>query len=718
MATRYIAQPIVKIKGKNISDDLVDDLVEIAVEESIHQPGMFELKINNDYFPGSGDPWRHEKLFEIGQSVEIGFSASTTQAEEFSEENKEPSLFVGEITSIESNFNERSQATMIIRGYDVSHRLHRGRHNRSFQNASDSDIVKKIASEVGISTDSVDSSGAAHDYVFQENQTNMEFLRERAARNGFELFVQDGKLNFRKPKAGDTLNLQWLEDIRTFRVRVSSSEQVASVEVRGWDYKQKKAIVSTKNSPQLLTSNQYQSGTKTSSAFNGKPSSPKTIVVDRPVFSSAEADKIAQGLCDEIGGEFVQADATADGDPKIRVGKRVKLSEMGKYSGNYYITETRHLYQDGVYSTEFSVRGLRGEDVFNSVAPEKGLEPGQTFLVGIVSKNEDPDGLGRVRVKFPTLTEEHESNWARVVAIGAGSARGFDCLPEVNDEVLVAFEHGDIHRPYVLGGVWNGKDKTPEKVADSVVSGKVRLRTFKTRVGHQLQFVEEDKSSSKQGVYLETAKGKKHKLHMNDTDENIELKTSGAHYLQLDDKKKKVELQTTGGHQCLMDDSGSKKIDVVSKGDMNVKTGGSGRSRKMNVNAGEIHLTGTTKIVLKVGPSSIEISNQAIKMTSPKVQVTGQTGVEIKSPAKIALQAGMNVDVKAGMQVGLKAGASMSAQAGGTLSLQAGGSLSSQAAGSLSMTSGAAMSMTSGAAYQVSAGASAGILAPIIRLNC
>lgn len=717
-AVNYLGQPILSIDGKAASEELIADILEISVEESIHQPGMFTLAINNDYFPGSGNPWRHERLFAIGQQIEFGFSSSTTQAPEFSQENKVQSLFVGEITAIESNFNEKSQATMVIRGYDLAHRLHRGRYNRSFQNMSDSDIVRRIAGEVGISTKTIDGSGSPHDYVFQENQTNMEFLRERAARNGFELFVQDGKLNFRKPTSGQSLNLQWLKDIHSFRVRVSSTEQVAAVEVRGWDYKQKQPIVSTKNAAQTITKTQLKSGNQTSSAFSGQPRSPKMIVVDQPVFSSAEADRIAQGLCDELGGEYVQADATAEGNAQIRVGKVVELSEMGKYGGTYYITETRHLYQEGIYTTEFSVRGLRGGDLLTTLGSETRLQPGQTLLVGIVTNNNDPQGIGRVRVKFPTLTEQHESNWARVVAIGAGPLRGFDCLPEINDEVLVAFEHGDIHRPYVIGGVWNGKDKPPEKVADSVVSGKVRLRTFKTRLGHKLQFVEEDKGSSKKGVYVETVDGSKHKLHMNDTDKIISLTTSGNHYLKLDDKNKKLEAKTTAGHTCLMDDKASKKIDVTSVGDINVKTGSSGKTRRLDVQAGEIIMTGTTKILLKVGANSIEITNAGIKITAVKVEVTGQTGVDIKSPAKIGIQGAMQVNVQSGMQVGIKAGASLSAQAGGSLSLQAAGSLSSQAGGSLSMTSGAAVSVTSGAAFQVTAGASAGILAPLIRLNC
>jgi uncharacterized protein involved in type VI secretion and phage assembly len=680
----YVAQPSLKIDGTEASESLMADIIELSVEESIHQPGMFTLMISNDFFPGTGEPWGHEKLFAIGNQVQIGFSSSTTEATEFSQGKTDKNIFQGEITSIECSFTENSEATMIIRGYDVGHRLHRGRYNRSFQNMSDTDIVKKVIGEVGISNGTVDSSGSPHDYVFQENQTNMEFLRSRAVRNGFELFVQDGKLNFRKPKAGSLLELKWLRDIHSFRVRVSSSEQVSAVEVRGWDYKKKQAIVSKASAASVLTETDYKDGKKTSSAFNGQPSSATMIVVDKPVFSNKEADTIAQSLCNELGGEFVHADAVAEGNPEIRTGKVVKFADLGKYSGRYYITEARHLYQNGSYTTEFSVRGLRADDIASAVSPDTRIHPGQTVMVGIVSNNNDPDGLGRVRVKFPTLTEQHESNWARVVAIGAGPSRGFDCLPEINDEVLVAFEHGDIHRPYILGGVWNGKDKPSEQVTESVAGGKVRLRTIRTRLGHKLQFVEEDKGSSKKGIYMETVEGSKHKIHLNDTDQKMEMKTSGSHSLLLDDKNKKLETKSTGGHTVLMDDQGTKKIDITSVGDMNIKTGSSGKTRSLKIDAGDIQVTGMTKILLKVGPSSIELSNMGIKINSPKVEVMGTTGVEIKSP--------MTVDIQA-LKVGINAGASLTAY-------------------------GTSVSLSSGSAFQVMGTATVGITAPMIRLNC
>ena len=225
---------------------------------------------------------------------------------------------------------------------------------------------------------------------------------------------------------------------------------------------------------------------------------------------------------------------------------------MGKYDGDYYITETNHLYDRRIYKTKFTVRGLRGGNFLNLLSGEKKLKPAQTFLVGIVTDNQDPKKWGRVKVKFPTLTEDHSSNWARVVGIGAGKSRGFDCLPEINDEVLVGFEHGDIHRPYIIGGVWNGKDTPPETVTDSLKGGKVRLRTLKTRTGHVLQFVEEDKGASKAGVYLTTSKG---------------------HQINLNDSQKKIEIKTKGGHQIILDDRGS-AIDIKSTGNLNIQARG------------------------------------------------------------------------------------------------------------------------------------------------
>jgi len=109
-------------------------------------------------------------------------------------------------------------------------------------------------------------------------------------------------------------------------------------------------------------------------------------------------------------------------------------------------------------------------------------------VVGVVTNNQDPDGLGRVKVKFPWLSDADESTWARIVSPMAGKERGLYVLPEVDDEVLVVFEHGDVRFPYVLGALWNGKDKPPADNSD----GKNNVRLLKSRSGHVIRLSDED----------------------------------------------------------------------------------------------------------------------------------------------------------------------------------------------------------------------------------
>jgi phage baseplate assembly protein V len=106
----------------------------------------------------------------------------------------------------------------------------------------------------------------------------------------------------------------------------------------------------------------------------------------------------------------------------------------------------------------------------------------------IVTNNQDPEGLGRVKLKFPWLSAENESDWARVAVPMGGSAMGTYFLPEVDDQVLVAFEQGDRDRPFVLGMLWHKNAKPPEANDD----GKNNMRTLKSRSGHVVRLDDTD----------------------------------------------------------------------------------------------------------------------------------------------------------------------------------------------------------------------------------
>jgi len=180
-----------------------------------------------------------------------------------------------------------------------------------------------------------------------------------------------------------------------------------------------------------------------------------------------------------------------------------------------------------------------------------------------VTNNQDPSKLGRVKVKYPWRENQPESEWVRVSALAAGNDRGTLWLPEVGDEVLVAFEKGDIDHPFVLGALWNGAGAPPEKNED----GENNTKLIRTRCGHQVKFFD------KQG------------------EEQIEIKTKGGHVLLMDDKAGSAQIKiedSTGQNKITIDstansltiESGlslkikSQTIDIEAGASMNIKASG------------------------------------------------------------------------------------------------------------------------------------------------
>jgi len=181
-------------------------------------------------------------------------------------------------------------------------------------------------------------------------------------------------------------------------------------------------------------------------------------------------------------------------------------------------------------------------------------------VVGLVKNLEDPRGEGRLQVEFPWLPESRRSAWAPVAAPLAGKQRGAWFMPEIDDEVLVAFEHGDFDHPFVVGFLWNGVDKPPD--TDN------KHRVIVTPGGHELRF--EDDDGAKQ-VILKTSGG--HKITLNDKSGSttVTVKTNGGHTLELNDTQQSVTAQTAGGGQTL----------TLSDGTQSAELQGGGRSLKL-----------------------------------------------------------------------------------------------------------------------------------------
>lgn len=155
-------------------------------------------------------------------------------------------------------------------------------------------------------------------------------------------------------------------------------------------------------------------------------------------------------------------------------------------------------------------------------------------VTGIVNSVDDPQGQGRLQLQFPWLSSSQLSSWAPVAAALAGKDRGAFLMPEVGDEVLVAFEQGDFDHPFVVGFLWNGVDTPPEKTNKN--------RIIKTPGGHQLRF--EDADGAKK-VIVKSDGG--HQIEIDDTAQTITVKTkSGAQSVVLDDTTQSIKLRGGG----------------------------------------------------------------------------------------------------------------------------------------------------------------------------
>jgi phage protein D len=491
-----VVQIIVKINGSPLKVADMNLLFEAEVESSLHLPSMFTLRFYDDDLALVDDT----SNFAIGAAVEIQMTNHTTDQLE--------TVIKGEITAIEPHYSDDYVATLTVRGYDRSHRLNRGKKTSAFIQMKDSDIVSKIAREASL-TPSVDATTTVHPQVIQDARTDLAFLHERAHRNGFEFFVDDKTLYFRKPKGTrGTVSLAWGQELRSFSPRLSVAGQVNEVVVKGWDPVTKQAVMGTATASAIVTKLGVgkSGGQLAQQAF----STAQHIVVHRGVRTQGEAEVVAQSILDDINAGAVEAEGLAFGNPGIVAGKKVTLSKLGtRFSGTYLVTSARHVYNRDGYDTYFTVEGVRPKqlaDLVDGPQPDVIETAWAGVVPALVTNNTDPDNMGRVKLKFPWLKDDMESDWARVVTIGAGNTRGIQWLPEVNDEVMVAFQYGNFNYPVVVGSVWNGKDALVDTAA--VANGKVDKRLMKSREGHTIllddtsgalviEIVDKDKNSIK-----------------------------------------------------------------------------------------------------------------------------------------------------------------------------------------------------------------------------
>lgn len=436
-----------KINGADATPDL--NVSEIRVEDNLMAPDTCTLRMPVPFDPGGTETTKF--TYKVGDSITVSLAAATDQAQM-------APLFDGEIVSLEPEFTARRGLIYTIRAYDRSHRLNREKHTRTFLDVTYSDAASKVIGEAGLSAQVEDSPGGTHPFLQQSGETDWNFLWRLAARVGFEVYAEGEKVHFR-PVGGEQtpVELELGKALQSFRARVTGVQQVNEVTVRGWDPKAKQEIVGTANGEQPASSIGIKFN-DVKSAFPGKGS---VLIGNAPVTSANDATAVAKSVLAKMRDSWLDADGEAAGDPKLRAGAKVSIKGLGsQYSGDYVLTSTTHVVAaERGYHVRFRISGRTQRTLLDLVTPTNDAPWANGLVIGVVTNNNDPDKMGRVRVKFPTLAGDLEGWWGRVLSLNAGKQRGVLMLPQVGDEVVVGFEHGDPTRPFVVGSLWNGKDQ-------------------------------------------------------------------------------------------------------------------------------------------------------------------------------------------------------------------------------------------------------------------
>jgi phage protein D len=496
----------VTVDGTPLPEDLEHLLVSAHVDDSLNLPDLVILRFR--------DP---DRIVLAKSGAKIG-SKLVVSATSSGSSTPQP-LITAEVTALEAEFDTTGTFT-VIRGYDPAHRLFRGRRTETYTQVTASDVAKKVAQRAGLTLGKVDATSTVFDHVSQGGVSDWEFLNGLAREIGHEIAVKDGKFDFRAPRpaqeapapgspGSEPLLLRQGSDLLRFRAVVTSAQQVKEVQVRGWDVAQKKALVGSApaKTRSAELSGQGVAPTDLAKTFGD----PVYVATDVPYRSQAEVDAAAKALAEQIAGASAEFEGVARGNPKIQAGAAIAVENLGApFDGKYVVTTSRHTYdQTSGYSTHFAVTGRQDRSILGLAS---GGAPSLRTLDGVVvaqvSDARDPQHQGRVKLTFPWLSDNYVSDWARTVQLGAGKDRGYYVLPEVGDEVLAAFEQGDIRRPYVLGGLFNGTDTPKSGPIDDVDSGSgaINRRSVVSRRGHRIDLLDQD--GKKEGVSISTGDDK------------------------------------------------------------------------------------------------------------------------------------------------------------------------------------------------------------------
>ncbi|MER5460474.1 VgrG-related protein [Streptomyces sp. NPDC002668] len=602
----------VKIRGKNLTPTVAKLLVAGWVDLGAGVPGAFELTFR--------DPKR-----KVLSEADISIGAPVVLAPVSDGQGAQIPLFTGEVTGLESDYDGTGTFT-VVRGYDRGHRMLRQRRVAAYRNMTAADIARKLAAKCKVPVGKVERTKGIYEFITQANVTDWDFLSRLADENEMVMSIDSkGKFQFAKPDPasgappvstpGDRspFVLEAGTDILRCRAAVTSADQVSNVQARGWDVTTKRAL--TAQAP-AKTNSGLTIGTtpgKAASSFGMAT----LVETDTPYDKQGEVKHAADSLADDVTGAFAELEVTVRGNPKLRPGVPVALADVGApFEGKYTVTAARHTFGDGRhYETLLTVSGRQWRSLYGLTSGGSAVTSPKLPSVAnaLVTDIKDPLRQGRVKLRFPWLDDKYVSDWTRTVQFG-GVKGGGVIVPDVGDEVLVAFDRGALDHPYVIGGLYNGKDK-PDPLDVPLYDrtrGKVTRHTLSDRSGNRVDLLDQ-RPGLKRGVRLSTGDNRL-TINMDRTRTSITVDSKGS-------------VTITGTRSVSVEAGGN--LSLTAGGQLSLKSGGL------------LSITAGSALNLKAGGAA-------------SINATG--ALNMKTLGVVSLSAGPSLQLTAAVNIGIRAG--------------------------------------------------------------
>lgn len=504
-----------------LKDSLQDRVSRISVEAAYGMPRLCEIEASPPFPVGS-----------VGDIISIFAYAPGNLTGDI--------VFRGIVKSREIRMDAAFGSRNVIRAYDGAFDMTAATKTRGFKDMTYGEVVKQIAKSYGLDPlfgSKILTDGVKHKFIVQANETDWDFVNRLARELGFVAYVKVWTLLTRGMTAlyfgpvevakSAYANVSFeVGDMRVLSYRgiLTTSGTPSEVSVPGWN----DAKGSAASGQQSLSSKMRRTMKDDSSGGKFATSSKAGRKTSLELFAGTkpQADRAALGAAVRESGATVDLDMRVKGNPLVDINKAIKIDDdvYGPLRGTQIVSSVVHTYEpdlDG-YTTSVFCTGL--EDRSMSGLQGSGTPPPRFHGVypAIVNDINDPEKKGRVNLTLPWLDSSFVTGWARVLQLGAGAGVGLQLMPRPKDEVIVAFENGQLDSPYVLGGVY-GAAAGKIQNSDLVQEGVPVKAALTTKAGHQIIF---DDTSDKSSITIHTTNGNSCSIVM-DAKKGITIETKG-----------------------------------------------------------------------------------------------------------------------------------------------------------------------------------------------